>query len=371
MKAIIVVLLFSATALHAFSPTPAVLQHQQHNVLRSNLPSFQLRAIAAADDSSSSDVTKDTSSTSSCRRSFLVGASGTIAATALSSFQQPAHAVSDEESSKKKQPIVVIGSNGRTGSEVVKYLLAANEPVRATSRTGEYNDAASVPEGAMLEQLVCDVTDPKSIQLACAGTSAVIFAASASKNGGTPSAVDNAGLVNVAKACIDANVPHLVVVSSGAVTKPTSPVYQFLNLFGKIMEEKIRGENSVRKLYAEHNLSEEGGQKKLTYTIIRPGGLTLDPPRGVAAIELNQGDTKSGRLARADVAALCVESLRYPQLTGETTFECYDADTGAPLATVGLSNIAKKKTDGEAFVSGFERRGITYEELFNGLQKDA
>jgi hypothetical protein len=77
--------------------------------------------------------------------------------------------------------------------------------------------------------------------------------------------------------------------------------------------------------------------------MIRPGGLTLDTPRGVGAIELNQGDTKSGRLARADVAALCVESLYYPDLTGETTFECYDADTGAPLATVGLSNIAKKK----------------------------
>ena len=53
--------------------------------------------------------------------------------------------------------------------------------------------------------------------------------------------------------------------------------------------------------------------------MIRPGGLTLDTPRGVGAIELNQGDTKSGRLARADVAALCVESLYYPDLTGETT----------------------------------------------------
>jgi uncharacterized protein YbjT (DUF2867 family) len=212
--------------------------------------------------------------------------------------------------------------------------------------------------------MACDVTDPFAVKLACEGTRAVIFAASASKQGGSPSVVDNLGLVNVAKACIEANVPHLVVVSSGAVTKPASPVYQFLNLFGKIMEEKIKGEDAVRKLYAENN-------SNLTYTIIRPGGLTLDPPRGAGAIELNQGDTKSGRLARADVAALCVESLAYPESTGKTTFECYDADTGAPLATVGLSNIAKKKTDGEAFVSGFERRGDTYKDLFTGLKKDA
>ncbi len=38
-------------------------------------------------------------------------------------------------------------------------------------------------------------------------------------------------------------------------------------------------------------------------------GLTLDPARGVAAIELNQGDTKSGRIARSDVARVCVESI--------------------------------------------------------------
>ena len=122
------------------------------------------------------------------------------------------------------------------------------------------------------------------------------------------------------------------------------------------MEEKIKGEDAVRKLYAENN-------SNLTYTIIRPGGLTLDPPRGAGAIELNQGDTKSGRLARADVAALCVESLAYPEATGWTTFECY-------RSSVGLSNIAKKKTDGEVFVSGFERRGDMYKDLFTGLKKD-
>jgi nucleoside-diphosphate-sugar epimerase len=63
--------------------------------------------------------------------------------------------------------------------------------------------------------MACDVTDPFAVKLACEGTRAVIFAASASKQGGSPSVVDNLGLVNVAKACIEANVPHLVVVSSG------------------------------------------------------------------------------------------------------------------------------------------------------------
>merc|ERR1712194_786364 len=105
---------------------------------------------------------------------------------------------------------------------------------------------------------------------------------------------DNDGLVSVAKACIKAKVPHLVVVSSGSVSKRNSPVFKFLNLFGGIMEEKIKGEDEVRRLYA----SVEGA----TYTIVRPGGLTEDPERGVAALELNQGDEKSGRISRFDVA---------------------------------------------------------------------
>ena len=44
-------------------------------------------------------------------------------------------------------------------------------------------------------------------------------------------------------------------------------------------------------------------------SIFGPEGLTLDPPRGVATIELNQGDTKSGRIARSDVARVCVEAI--------------------------------------------------------------
>ena len=39
-----------------------------------------------------------------------------------------------------------------------------------------------------------------------------------------------------------------------------------------------------------------------------------------------QGDVKSGRIARADVAAIAVESLA-SGASFDTTFECYDGDT--------------------------------------------
>ena len=39
-----------------------------------------------------------------------------------------------------------------------------------------------------------------------------------------------------------------------------------------------------------------------------------------------QGDVKSGRIARADVAAIAIESLA-SGASFDTTFECYDGDT--------------------------------------------
>ena len=129
------------------------------------------------------------------------------------------------------------------------------------------------------------------------------------------------------------------------------------------MEEKIRGEDVVRSLYQEQQASDS------CYTIIRPGGLTEEPPVGAIGLELNQGDTKSGRISRFDVASLCVEATFFPKLTGGTTFECYGADTGKPLGSVGVSNILKQTSDPSDFVTGKEQRGDTWEDLFRGLEK--
>ncbi|KAL3927114.1 MAG: hypothetical protein SGARI_005413, partial [Bacillariaceae sp.] len=125
--------------------------------------------------------------------------------------------------------------------------------------------------------------------------------------------------------------------------------------------QKIKGEDSVRALYKD---------SKLAYTVVHPGGLTEEPARGVTAMELNQGDEKSGHISRFDVAKLCVESTLYTDSTDKTTYECYDADTGKPLQSVGASNIMKKKVDPAEFVTGKEPCGQSYKELFAGLEKD-
>jgi len=301
------------------------------------------------------------------RRSFLTDSTKPAAALATATGLSLIFTTSPSLAADKTTlPICVIGSNGRTGTACVQACLDRSIPVRATSRSGTFDAVPTDASTPLLTKMICDVTDPTTVASAIEGSRAVIFAASASKQGGAPAAVDNAGLVNVARACLAADgVSHLVIVSSGAVTKPDSPVYKFLNLFGGIMAEKIKGEDAVRALYR----GKDGGD---VFTVVRPGGLTEEPGRGVAALELNQGDTKSGRISRVDVAALCVESILNPQYTGDTTFECYDADTGKPLQSVGISNIMKAKTeDNKAFLTGRECQGDSWEKIFSGLERDA
>ena len=291
---------------------------------------------------------------------------------ALPGAAAAATAIGTQNAFAAAKPVLVLGANGGTGLECVRYLQKKGRPCIAATRTGEFvgeaNKFVTVAKG--------DVTDAASLaSLITDQTGAVIFAASASrqadaKKSSNAKAVDNIGLVNCAKLCIEKSVPRLVVVSSGGVSKPSSAVYIFLNLAANgIMDAKIAGEDAVRRLYAAPGLAD----KNIGYTVVRPGGLLRDPGMGVSAVELNQGDTKSGRINRADVAAICIESLD-SKAAFDTTFECYYKDTAKGLDDVMKSNAAAVgagvKTTPTETSTGRERRGDTWPKLFEGLERD-
>jgi hypothetical protein len=362
-----------------------------------DIPQLLLQAItsnsgnneAAVDDifvasgsssSSSRRVFLDTTASSILSTSSLLAFLTTTSTTAFPAAAADITFTNDKsDDDDDARPFCIIGANGKTGTKCVQECLSRSFAVRATSRSGIYNDQDELVinnknNNDLLSAVTCNVKDdPSTIQAAIHGSRAVIFAASA-----------NVGLVNVAKACLMANIPHLVIVSSGGVSKPESLTYQFLNrVAGGIMEEKIKGEDTVRTLYHEHQVqaattaaaetnSTTTPTPQLTYTVIRPGGLTEEPARGVSALALNQGDTLSGRISRYDVASLCIAATLYPQYTSATTFECYDADTGKSLNNVGFSNIMKQTqtTTSTTSTKEQERRGETFEELFRGLEQD-
>ena len=275
--------------------------------------------------------------------------------------------------------VLVIGASGRTGREVVRECLSRGIPVRAGTRDGAFDVAASLGEDVVAASVVpwttprvvpvlADVTRPETIARAIAAAedettqttrtpspsppTLVVFAATAPARG-DPDAVDNRGLAAVANACVAANVPRLVVVSGAGVTPKNrdSPAYRFLNAFGGRMDAKASGETRVvaafresreafetQKLFSEEKKRTTQIDQYPSYTIVRPSGLTDAPRRGVACLATNRGDVAAGRVGRKDVAA-CVVACGFDARCAFASFEVYDRGTAVPAATLSVSEI--------------------------------
>jgi uncharacterized protein YbjT (DUF2867 family) len=271
--------------------------------------------------------------------SFLAGAGASTGAAAAA----PTGSLTPSQTT-----VAVVGANGQTGRLCVEYLLETGrcKGVVGISRSGalEYESAAKAVRG--------DVSDASSLPPALKGCNAVIFAAQANfkKPGWNAFDVDAKGVVNVAQACIALGIPRLVVISASTTSRPDSLGYKGTNLIGNIMDAKAQGEAGLLWAYA----SAPAG---LSYTIIRPGGLDGKVTRGPGQLELNQGDTVSGTVSRADLAATSVEAL-YHSSADNATFELHEAATRYPI----MRRFPK--------ISGYERRGDTWDELFQGLVAD-
>ena len=208
-----------------------------------------------------------------------------------------------------------------------------------------------------------DVRSIDSITQALKTTNAgaVVYAASASKSGGNASEVDGTGPANVAQAIVNAGGDiRLVLISALALDRPDSKSYQITNTMGgfidRIMDEKLRGEEAVRKIMSRGN---GGGKGPGNYVIIRPGPLLSGKSKnGAFDLEINQGDTVGGGLSRDELAGIVVGALQAGEMARGTTVECYRSRTATALQPEF------------ALPSGRELRGATYAGLFDGVQKD-
>jgi nucleoside-diphosphate-sugar epimerase len=89
--------------------------------------------------------------------------------------------------------------------------------------------------------------------------------------------VDNFGTVNLVEACRKAGVTRFVLVSSilvngAAMGQILNPAYIVLNLLGLTLAAKLQAEKHIRRY-------------GINYTIVRPGGLTDQPPTGSIIME--------------------------------------------------------------------------------------
>lgn len=214
----------------------------------------------------------------------------------------------------------------------------------------------------------CDVAsnDLEALTKTLEGCSAVIYAASASKKGGTALEVDNKGVCKVAEAAVAAKVSRYVVISSTSTTRPKSLGYIFTNMGvgGNIMGEKRSGEVGTMAAYQN--------QSPLSYTIVRPGGLE-EPKRnkvlGPSVLEISQGDVFAGIISRADVAEVTVElAVSESPNVKNTAVELYYSDSVLEVEGKFKSLLAAAKIEGSPENKKLRLHGSTYSELFEGIR---
>mmetsp|Transcript_35747 Transcript_35747/g.89808 ORF Transcript_35747/g.89808 Transcript_35747/m.89808 type:complete len:288 (-) Transcript_35747:364-1227(-) len=233
------------------------------------------------------------------------------------------------------QQVLVTGAGGRTGSLVVKKLLERPQEfsVRGLVRSDKSAGKVVKDTGIARDALVLgDITaESAGLKAAMEGCDAVVLCTSAVPQlipwsilpvlwakvtgkegvrpkfkypeGQEPEAVDWLGAKAQIDAALAAGVSSFVFVSSMGGTQPGN----FLNTMGN-------GNILLWKRKAEQYLVASG----LTYTIVHPGGLTLDEG-GQRELLLDVDDALIGRdktnrrVPRADVAELCVRSLTMPE----------------------------------------------------------
>jgi len=295
------------------------------------------------------------------RRELLSNLSTRAAAIAsLAFFQKPssAYAIDELEIGSPSRPVAIIGGGGRTGMAVAE-TLASDQGARLHSvimtRSGKdpfqiVKLPPTTKERLSLFQRPVDVRDAEGVLAAMkeSNPSVVVYAASASKQGGNTFDVDDGGVENVARACKVVGA-KLVLISALAVDRPNSKSYKITNTIGgyldKIMDAKLNGETKVREILGDD------------YVIIRPGVLLSGKSKnGPNDIELNQGDTIGGGLSRDELAGIVAGAIE-SQKKG-ITVEAYRTSTRTKLQPEFV------------IPSGNEMVASTYSGLFDQVKSD-
>ena len=179
--------------------------------------------------------------------------------------------------------VVVVGANGQIGKQLVKMLKDSDEHsvtafVRTEQQVREFEDLGVEAVLGNLEGTVGELEE------ALKGSDAVVFTAGSGGQTGYDKTllIDLNGAVKVIEAAENAGIQRFIMVSALQAHNRQNWSEQIKPYY-------------VAKHYADRILV----QSKLTYTIIRPGGLLNEPGTGKVTIAEN---LETGSIPREDVA---------------------------------------------------------------------
>ncbi len=194
--------------------------------------------------------------------------------------------------------VVVFGSTGQTGQQLVQQLVEAGHTVTAFARTpskvNTFDGKVTVVKG--------DAKDLASIQKAVTGQDAVFHAVAQRYVKKDDLQTVFAG--NLVKATQAAGVKRLIVLSAwGSGTSADQA-----KLFMKVLRYTFLRNVFQDKANAEDIILNSG----LNYTLVRPGMLLNGPAQGDVKASLTKDHLKVP-IRRADVAAFMIAQLDSPE----------------------------------------------------------
>lgn len=227
------------------------------------------------------------------------------------------------------EAIAVFGGSGGVGSEVVFQELAKGNPVSCLVRNkarlvvpqGSGGAKAGLPlTGARVTQ--GDVTNQADVDKVFESgdiTAAIVTLGGKSSDVGKTMCTD--GTLCVIEACKKFGVKRVAIVTSiGAGDSENQAPFMFKILMNTVMKSIFTDKNNQEALFT----SPSGPGKDLEYCIVRPGGLTLDPPNGV----INVLTGEAGSITRADVADFLVSAVTLEDFPYIGKAPCISSDKG-------------------------------------------
>jgi nucleoside-diphosphate-sugar epimerase len=211
--------------------------------------------------------------------------------------------------------VAIAGGHGKIGLQLGKLLAERGDRVRGLIRKPEQAD--DLVEGGV-EPVLCDLESEDDVAAAIAGAEAAVFAAGAGPGSGAERkwTLDYGGAVKLIDAAKAVGVSRCLMVGSMGADDPPA---EGGGVFGEYLRAKAKADRAL----------EASG---LAYTIVRPGGLTDEPPTGL--VRIGNG-LQRGEISRGDVVAVLAAALPARNTVG-TAFEVVSGATPVAEAVAAL-----------------------------------
>jgi putative NADH-flavin reductase len=191
--------------------------------------------------------------------------------------------------------LVVFGSTGGIGAQVVKQALEAGHIVTAVAR----HPSAIALQHEHLEVLQGDVLEPQTIPAAITGKDVVVSAVGVRNR--APTKVYSEGVANIIQAMQSAHVHRLICVSASGLEP--GPLWQ--RLVAKPILWAV-----LKEMYSDLVRMEAVIERSdVDWTILRPPALTNGPRTGQYQVELNKHLSRGLVISRADLGEYIVSHL--------------------------------------------------------------